>query len=162
MSISRYSRSLGADVSRSRLIMGLLVLILFLVLGLAWQANRTMQTNRTTATNVLQDYARLVADEYARRAMGEVGYYGYYTYINVLRRQALEESSFPFQVTKPDADSREERASRLVSRPRSSVTTTFANFVSSSSVSAMTQTPASGPLSLVTDPAMTPSAIDAP
>ncbi len=115
MSISRYSRSLGADVSRSRLIMGLLVLILFLVLGLAWQANRTMQTNRTTATNVLQDYARLVADEYARRAMGEVGYYGYYTYINVLRRQALEEPSFPFQVTKPDADSREERASRLVS-----------------------------------------------
>jgi len=115
MSISRYSRSLGADVSRSRLIMGLLVLILFLVLGLAWQANRTMRTNRATATNVLQDYARLVADEYARRAMGEVGYYGYYTYINVLRRRALEESSFPFQVRKPDVDSREERASRLVS-----------------------------------------------
>lgn len=115
MSISWYSRSLGTDVSRSRLIMGLLVLILFLVLGLAWQANRTMRTNRATATNVLQDYARLVADEYARRAMAEVGYYGYYAYMNVLRRRALEASSFPFQVTKPDVDSREERASRLVS-----------------------------------------------
>ena len=115
MSISRYSRSLGADVSRSRLIMGLLVLILFLVLGLAWQANRTMRTHRATATNVLQDYARLVADEYARRAMAEVGYYGYYAYMNVLRQRALEESSFPFQVSKPDADSREERASQLVS-----------------------------------------------
>ena len=115
MSICRYSRSLGADVSRSRLIMGLLVLILFLVLGLAWQANRTMRTHRATATNVLQDYARLVADEYARRAMAEVGYYGYYAYMNVLRQRALEESSFPFQVSKPDADSREERASQLVS-----------------------------------------------
>ncbi len=115
MDIFTQSRSFGAGASRSRLIIGLLVLILFLVLGLAWQANRTMRTHSATATNVLQDYARLVADEYSRRAMGEVGYYGYYAYINVLRRRMLEDSIFPFPVTKPDVDSPEARASRLVS-----------------------------------------------
>lgn len=115
MGIFTQSRSFGAGASRSRLIIGLLVLILFLVLGLAWQANRTMRTHSDTATNVLQDYARLVADEYSRRAMGEVGYYGYYAYINVLRRRVLEDSIFPFPVTIPDVDSPEARASRLVS-----------------------------------------------
>ena len=37
-------------------------------------------------------------------------------------------------------------------RPRSSVTTMRTNFVGSSEVSAMTQTPASGPFALVTVP----------
>lgn len=115
MSIFRHSQSRGIEASRSRLIIGLLILILFLVLGLAWQANRTMRTNSATAKNVLQDYARLVADEYSRRAMGEVGYYGYYVYINMLRRRALEDADFPFQVTKLDADSPEGRASQLAS-----------------------------------------------
>ncbi len=115
MGTFKRSRSFGAGASRSRLIIGLLVLILFLVLGLAWQANRTMRTHSATATNVLQDYARLVADEFSRRAMGEIGYYGYYAYINVLRRHILEDSIFPFPVTKPDVDSPEARASRLVS-----------------------------------------------
>src|SRR5436189_4210561 len=39
-------------------------------------------------------------------------------------------------------------------RPRSSVTTSLANFVGRSLVSAMTQTPASGPFAPVTTPAM--------
>ena len=114
MRVSMHDKFLETDGSRSRLVMGLLVLILFLVLSLAWQANKTMQTHSATATRVIQDYARLVADEYLRRAMGEVGYYGYYTYMNVLRRLALEDSGFPFEVTKPEVDSPEERASRLV------------------------------------------------
>jgi len=76
-------------VSRSRLIIGLLVLILLLVLGLVWQAGKTMRANRETATQVLQDYARLVGDEFARRAMGEIGYYGYYAYINALSQRYL-------------------------------------------------------------------------
>ncbi len=94
----QYSRSFTTGTSRSRLIIGLLILTLFLVLGLAWQASRTMQTNSATVTRVLKDYARLVAEEYSRRAMGEVGYYGYYAYINVLRQRALEDSDFPFRV----------------------------------------------------------------
>ncbi len=114
MRIFMHNRSLGANGSRSRLVMGLLVLILFLVLSLAWQASRTMQTHSATATRVLQDYARLVADEYLRRAMAEIGYYGYYTHMNVLRRLALEDPGFPFAVTEPEVGSLEERASRLV------------------------------------------------
>jgi len=44
--------------TRSRLIIGLLVLILVLVLGMAWQANRSVQAHNDTAIGVLQDYAR--------------------------------------------------------------------------------------------------------
>src|SRR5919206_79704 len=40
----------------------------------------------------------------------------------------------------------------MTKRPRSSVTTIFANFVGRSVVSAMTHTPASGPFGLVTTP----------
>lgn len=78
-----------AGVSRARLIVGLLLLILLLVLGLVWQASQTMHTNRAAATAVLQDYARLAGDEYSRRAMGQIGYYGYYAHINALRQQLL-------------------------------------------------------------------------
>lgn len=114
MRISLHNKFTGTDESRSRLVMVLLVLILFLVLGLAWQASKTMQTHSATATRVLQDYARLVADEYLRRAMGEVGYYGYYTHMNVLRRLALEDPGFPFAIAESEVGSLEERASRLV------------------------------------------------
>jgi len=88
-----YSMNAGKDnfsgnvVSRSRMIIGLLILILLLVLGLVWQASETMRSNRDTATQVLQDYARLVCDEFARRAMGEIGYYGYYAHINSIRQR---------------------------------------------------------------------------
>ena len=78
----------GNVVSRSRMIISLLMLILVLVLSLVWQASKTMQSNRETATQVLQDYARLVCDEYARRAMGQIGYYGYFAHINEIS-QAL-------------------------------------------------------------------------
>ena len=84
--------------TRSRLIIGLLVLILVLVLGMAWQANRSVQAHNDTAIGVLQDYARLAADEYARRAMGAVGYYGYYAAINDLRATA---ASDPDAITTP-------------------------------------------------------------
>lgn len=77
----------GTVVSRSRMIIGLLILILLLVLGLVWQASVTMRSNRDTATQVLQDYAGLVCDEFARRAMGAIGYYGYYAHINSLRQR---------------------------------------------------------------------------
>lgn len=79
----------GSGVSRSRLITGLLFLILLLVLGLVWQAAQTMRSNRDTATRVLQDYARLVVDEFARRAMGEIGYYGYYAHITAISQRYL-------------------------------------------------------------------------
>ncbi len=73
--------------SRTPLVVGLLALITVLVLGLVWQAAQTLMTNRATAAKVLQDYARLAGDEYVRRAMGEIGYYGYYNYIGLLAKQ---------------------------------------------------------------------------
>ncbi len=100
--------------SRSRLIIGLIVLSLLLVLGLAWQAQKAMTTHLKTATNVLRDYGTLVADEYVRRAMGDIGYYGYYTYITLLREQASRASGFPFEIGEPAMDSPAARAGRLV------------------------------------------------
>jgi len=74
--------------TRSRLIIGLMSLILALVLVLAWQAHRATQAHSETAMAVLQDYANLAADEYARQAMAAVGYYGYFGAMNSLRSNA--------------------------------------------------------------------------
>ena len=115
MSIFRRNRQLGNGVSRSRLIIGLLVFILFLVLGLVWQAGQSIRTNRATATSVLQDYARLVSDEYTRRAMGQIGYYGYYAYINLLRRQIIDGSDILLEPKARSVDDPEVRASQLAS-----------------------------------------------
>ena len=115
MRILTRKSSSETGLSRSRLIIGLLIGCLLLVLGLAWQAHQTMQTHLATATKVLQDYAMLVADEYSRRAMGQLGYYGYYTYVSMLRRRALEESAFPFQIAEAEAESPVTRARLLVS-----------------------------------------------
>jgi signal transduction histidine kinase len=84
------NRYLVAGVSRSRIVIALLVFIALLVLSLVGRALQNAHNNRMTATVVLQDYARLVADEYVRRAMGEVGYYGYFAYVNALRQQIVE------------------------------------------------------------------------
>ena len=91
--------------SRSRLIIGLIVVSLILVLGLAWQAQQATTTHLKTATNVLREYATLVAEEYVRRVMGDVGYYGYYTYINLLRQEAAGAAAFPFKLSEPASDS---------------------------------------------------------
>ena len=77
-----------ADRLRSRLIIGLTALIVALVLAMAWQANRSIPSHNQTAVAVLQDYARLAADEFGRRAMAATGYYGYYSVMNELRAAA--------------------------------------------------------------------------
>ena len=91
MAVFRSNEGLNGGIVRSRLIIGLMALILLLVLGMAWQANRSIQAHSETAIGVLQDYARLAADEYARRAMGAVGYYGYYALMNDLRTTAAQD-----------------------------------------------------------------------
>ncbi len=91
MAAIRDNGSLSGGIARSRLIVGLMVLILLLVLGMAWQANRSVEAHNETAIGVLRDYARLAADEYARRAMGAVGYYGYYALMNDLRTTATQD-----------------------------------------------------------------------
>ena len=99
---------------RPRLIIGLLVLVLLLVLGLAWQALQTLSTHDETAKGVLRDYARLAIDEYARRAMGSVGYYGYYTIVNELRTNAQQNADFPNGLPAPEPGSQAEKARTLV------------------------------------------------
>lgn len=99
--------------SRPSLIIGLIVLSLMLVLGLAWQAHQATTTHLKTATNVLREYATLVADEYVRRAMADVGYYGYYAYVNLLRQQASCAGGVPFELIEPAPDSPAARAGRL-------------------------------------------------
>jgi len=89
--IRRNSDGLHAGAVRPRLIIGLVALILALVLGMAWQANRSVQAHNATAIGVLQDYGRLAADEYSRRSMGAVGYYGYYAIMNDLRATAAQD-----------------------------------------------------------------------
>lgn len=84
---------------RPKVLIGLLVLVLVFMLALSWQAFRTMQTHDETATSVLRGYARLVIDEYTRRAMASVGYYGYYTAINELRVAVRENPDFSFAKT---------------------------------------------------------------
>ena len=90
MGVLRNNDGLRGGAVRARLIIGLMALILALVLGMAWQANRSVQAHNATAIGVLQDYGRLAADEYARRAMGAVGYYGYYAIMNDLRATAAQ------------------------------------------------------------------------
>jgi len=70
--------------SRTRIIIGLLLGALILAAALAWQAHHATRTHLATATSVLQDYATLAADEFSRRAMGQVGYYGYLSLISEL------------------------------------------------------------------------------
>jgi len=100
----------GIIASRPRLNVGLLILSLLLVLGLAWQAQIATRSNMATATRVLRDYASLVADEFARRAMSSVGYYGYYAAINGMRSSARA-SEFPD--AKPAATTKDNRPSAL-------------------------------------------------
>ncbi|MEL7451068.1 MAG: HAMP domain-containing sensor histidine kinase [Pseudomonadota bacterium] len=67
------------------LIVMLLGVILATVVGLAWQASRAAKAYDRAAMDVLRDYAGLAADEFTRRATGQIGYYGYFTEINRLR-----------------------------------------------------------------------------
>ena len=107
-----------------RLPIALLGLVLVLMLLLSGQAFQAIRTHDETATGVLRDYARLVIDEYTRRAMGSVGYYGYYTAINELRVAIQKDADFPHSVDKPEAGTQAARARQLVQ------TIVFANVTS--------------------------------
>lgn len=66
------------DGRRPLVIVALLSVSLLLVGILGWQAWRIQQANAAVAESVLREYAILVADEYGRRAMAGLGYYGYF------------------------------------------------------------------------------------
>lgn len=82
-----FDRFNNGNASRTRFIVVLLLGALLLASVLAWQAQQATRTHLATATGVLRDYAALAADEYSRRAMGQVGYYGYFLLIGALGQQ---------------------------------------------------------------------------
>ena len=104
-----------SGVSRSRLIVVLLVLVSVLVLGLVWQAIQTASSNRATATRVLQDYGRLAGDEFTRRAMVEVGYTGYFAHLNALGRQLAAGANILTEPLGEAADEEVKKAAQLAS-----------------------------------------------
>ena len=72
---------------RSALIVGLLVISIAMVSMLALQAAFAYNFHRQMAESVLQDYSRMVADEFVRRASVEVGYRGYYSLVLALQQR---------------------------------------------------------------------------
>ena len=74
------------------MIVVLLLISLATASVLALQALFSDVYHRTTAEGVLRDYSSLVADEVIRRSSAEIGYYGYYPLVQVVRRQ-LEQSN---------------------------------------------------------------------
>ncbi len=98
--ISRYAMTMGVGTSSNGrrpavLIVVLLGVILATVVGLAWQASRAVRAYDRAATDVLRDYAGLAADEFTRRATGQIGYYGYFTEINRLREAIAKGAPWP-------------------------------------------------------------------
>src|SRR5215469_6725002 len=95
MTVSLFWRSRN---SRTTVIVTLLLISLVTASFLALQAYFTDVYHRTTAEGVLHDYSSLVADEVIRRSTAEIGYYGYYPIVQVVRRQ-LERSEDLTQIT---------------------------------------------------------------
>ncbi|MEM7282554.1 MAG: hypothetical protein AAF438_13100, partial [Pseudomonadota bacterium] len=72
---------------RYRWLIGLVVLALVLIIVLAWQAHSAATSHLRAAENVIKDYAGLAADEFIRRSLNEVGYYGYFVLADWLKSQ---------------------------------------------------------------------------
>jgi signal transduction histidine kinase len=83
-------KSSGRDreSSRSGLVATLLLSSLALAGVLTWQAQASMRYHRGAAEKVLRDYAMLAADEFARRTVNEIGFYGFYPLVTAVRQEA--------------------------------------------------------------------------
>ena len=66
-----------------------------LVALLALQAQYAVRSHRQAAEAVLQDYARLAADEFTRRLTADVGYNGYYPLVTLLAKEAEGQGLLP-------------------------------------------------------------------
>ena len=81
---------LEREGSRSGLVVGLLLLSLAMTGVLAWQAQVSTAYHRVAAEKVLRDYALLTADEFARRTVNEIGFYGFYPLVTAIRQEAAK------------------------------------------------------------------------
>ncbi|MDQ6894862.1 MAG: HAMP domain-containing histidine kinase [Acidobacteriota bacterium] len=76
--------------SRSGPVVGLLLLSLVMTGVLAWQAQASTAYHRVAAEKVLRDYAMLTADEFARRTVTELGFYGFYPLVTAIRQEGAK------------------------------------------------------------------------
>ncbi len=101
---SGYPVGMKAGLGQSRLLIGALLLLVVMLIGIAWQASRSVAEHRATAIAVLEDYARLAADEFTRRAIVATGYYGLYPVMSELN--ALADDSINEIVALADGNTR--------------------------------------------------------
>lgn len=84
------TRSPNRDVNKPKImvVMGLLLGSLLLTVILAWQAQISATSHLRTAENVLREYALLVSDEFVRRSLAEIGFYGYFHLATLLKGES--------------------------------------------------------------------------
>jgi signal transduction histidine kinase len=75
----------ASDSPRPGLTAALLIAAIVVAGALTWQAQASARSHRAAAEKALRDYAMLGADEFARRAVGRLGYYGYYPLVTALQ-----------------------------------------------------------------------------
>ena len=96
---SRYSKALALSWNsrntRTALIVALLLVSLVTAGVLAAQAYVAGRYQRAAAESVLRDYSSLVADEVIQRTTADVGYYGYYTLVTSVLREAQSSRNLP-------------------------------------------------------------------
>src|SRR5215471_4530209 len=97
--------------SRTAVIVFLLLISLATASVLALQAYFSDVYHRATAEGVLRDYSSLVADEVIRRSAAEIGYYGYYPLVQLVRRQ-VEQSDDLSQITATLSKTQDEQLKR--------------------------------------------------
>lgn len=97
--------------SGSHVIITLLVLSLLLVGVLTWRAQQAARSHRVMAERVLRDFAALASAEFVRRALNEVGYYGYQPLMSAIREI---ESARPGTLPDPGALAAHDRTARAV------------------------------------------------
>ncbi len=90
---------------QSRLLLGSLVLLIALLAGVAWQAARSVVAHREIASAVLEDYARLAAEEFSRRAIIATGYYGYYAAMSRVNAEVDGDRGAIIALTEKDVSS---------------------------------------------------------
>jgi signal transduction histidine kinase len=108
MTVSLFS---GSRSSRPAVIVLLLLISLATAGVLTLQAHFSDVYHRATAEGVLRDYSALVADEVIRRSAAEIGYYGYYPLVQVVRRQ-VERSEDLTEITATLSKAQDEQLKR--------------------------------------------------
>jgi signal transduction histidine kinase len=78
--------AMNRDGARMSVVLALLVATLLVTAWMAMRAQYAARAHRVAAENVVRDWTRVAADEVARRAENQAGYYGTYPVLQFLAR----------------------------------------------------------------------------